>query len=378
MRALRDLFGVARLRNAVGALAVATAPATFLGCSVAVNDLGGIPQDPEGCVQQPALRAATRDLTLVLASMEPHGSQKTVVSVIRRQSFMTQARVIFLPTGAGAIGPRRLELEDRPDSSDGLQCRLAEGDPLNVMWRVPQAVPPDNMNEGPYQIDFWSDLNRTGGTVEAFPADHSWSANVCDSGQFLFTHNTGFEALERPSESGTFRLTAPVDPVLRAFAHASPRIDDGLVVPREQQALFDNTLERLRQLPFVITVERQGLTVGQLVTELECVVPNDVGQVTLAIPGIVDGGNFHDVQLYFDTQRNGRFDMTCDPSCRVSVEQTEADGSLTVMLSDAAACNFPDGFHQSSPGEECAIVELPSIDGFLAGTAPPPAGGSNP
>ncbi len=340
-------------------------------CSVAVSDVGNIPPDPEGCIQEPPLRATTRDLSLVLVSMEAHGSQKTVATMLRRGSGMVQARVIVLPTGAGSLGPRRLVREERPESMDGLRCRLANGDPLNALIRVPNAVPPDLDNEGPYQIDFWSDLNRTGGGVQAFPADHSWSANVCDNGQFLFTHNTGFESLVPPSEAGTFRLTANPDVLLPVFARRSPRIDDALVIPPAQQSLYMSTLERLSQLPFVITIERQGTTVGQLITELECNTPNDMGQITLALPGVVDGGNFHDVQIYFDTQRNGQFDMDCDPSCRVTLEQSAADGSLTYTLMDAAACNFPDGFHQSTPGESCAIIAAPTVDGFLNGSTAP-------
>lgn len=341
-------------------------------CSVAVSDLGNIPPDPEGCVQEPALRATTRDLALALTSMEAHGSQKTVATMLRRRSNMVQARVIILPTGAGALGPRRLVLEERPGSSDGLRCRLSSGEPLDALVRVANAVPPDLDNEGPYQIDFWSDLNRTGGSVETFPADHSWSANVCDNGHFLFTHNTGFESLIEGSAAGTFRLTANPEFLLPIFARRSPRIDDTVVVPPPQQALYMETLERLAQLPFVITVERQGTTVGQLITELECNTPNAMGQITLAIPGIVDGGNFHDAQIYFDTQRNGVFDMACDPSCRVTLEQTAGDGSLTYTLMDAAACNFPDGFHQSTPGEACAIIDAPSVAEFLEGPSGSP------
>jgi hypothetical protein len=334
-------------------------------CSVAVSDLGNIPPDPEGCIQEPSLRATTRDLSLVLVSMEAHGSQKTVATMVRRRSNMVQARVIILPTGAGALGPRRLVREERPER-DGLRCRLSNGDPLNALVRVPNAVPPDLDNEGPYQIDFWSDLNRTGGRVESFPADHSWSANVCDNGEFLFTHNTGFETLPEASEAGTFRLAANPEILLPIFARGSPRITD----PVMQRELLMATVERLGQLPMVVTIERQGTTVGQLITELECNTPNDMGQITLAIPGVVDGGNFHDVQLYFDTQRNGRFDMDCDPSCRVTLEQTAVDGSLTYTLMDAAACSFPDGFHQSTPGEACAIIAAPTVDAFLNGPAP--------
>ncbi|MBN8612662.1 MAG: hypothetical protein J0L92_18855 [Deltaproteobacteria bacterium] len=365
-----------RLRRAqrlgvIGALVVLPA------CSVVVSDIGGIPPDPEGCIQQPELRANPRDLSLVLASMEPHGSQKTVATIVRRQSGMVQGRVILLPTGAGALGPRRLVLEERPTSADGLQCRLAEGSTLDVLLRVPRAVPPDQANEGPYQIDFWSDLNRTGGRVEAFPADHSWSANVCDNGTFLFTHNTGFETLLEASEAGTFRFTANPDAAIALFARASPRIDDGAIIPPPQQALYDDTVERLHQLPFVVRLERQGITVGELVTELECLVQNDMGQVTLAIPGVVDGGNFHNVQIYFDTQRNGQFDMDCDPSCVAAVEQTAADGSLALEFTPNPTCNFPDGFHQGSPGEPCAIIEAPSITAFLS-SAPSEEMMSNP
>ncbi len=348
------------------------------GCSAVVSDLGGIEPDPEGCIQEPGRRGGTRDLAMVFRQMQPHGSQKTVATVIRRRTGMIQARAIIMPTGAGALGPRRLVREDRPDTTDGLRCRLASGDGLDVLVRVPQMLPPDATNEGPYQLDFWSDLNRTGGTVQPFPEDHSWSANVCDNGVLLFEHNTGFETLADAPGGGAFRATFAPDVIGPAFARASPRVMalDPVRDAMARQALIDATMSRLAELPLVITVERQGLTVGYLRTEMECLVPAasgpDVGRVTLAIPGVIDGGNFHDVQAYFDTQRNGRFDMECDPSCRVTLEQSSPDGNLVYDLSPGAACSFPDGFHQGSPGETCAIIEAPTVEEFLAdGSAAP-------
>jgi hypothetical protein len=337
------------------------------GCSAVVSDVGGIQPNPEGCIQEPSLRAATRDLALVFRQMESHGSQKTVATVVRRQSSMIQARVVLLPTGAGALGPRRLVVEERPEARDGLRCRLASADPLDVFVRMESALPPDATNAGPYRLDFWSDLSRNGGTVEPFPADHSWSTNVCDDGIVRFAHNTGFEPLEEPPGGGTFRASFDPEVVVPAFARSSPRV---MAIPiamvMERQALADAITRRLRQLPLVITVQRQSQTVGYLRTELECVVPGPDGRVNLAIPGVVDGGNFHEVQVYFDTQRNGTFDMACDPSCRATLEQTSPDGSLSYELATGAACSFPDGFHQDGPGETCAIIQAPTVDAFLA------------
>lgn len=351
-------------RVTASVLAVVT-PA-LAGCSAMVGDLGNITPNPEGCIQQPVLRAGTRDLALVLRQMQPHGSQKTVATVVRRGSEMIQARAVFLPTGAAALGPRRLVRDDR-EGTDGLRCRLASSDPLDALVRVEHALPPDATNGGPYRLDFWSDLNRTGGPVEMFPADHSWSANICDDGRFRFEHNTGFEPLTDAAGGGTFRATFAPEVVVPAFARASPRV---MAIPvtmvRERDALIAEVSTRLRELPLVITVERQAQTVGYLRTELDCLVPDGTGRVTLAIPGIVDGGNFHELQAYFDTQRNGTFDMNCDPSCRATIEQTAMDGSLEYELSAGAACSFPDGFHQNGVGEACAIIEAPTIDAFLA------------
>lgn len=366
----REHFG---LRGATLGAALLALPA----CSAVVSDLGNITPDLEGCVQHPEYRDRPRPLTLVLSEMEPHGSQKTVVSMVRRRSSMLQAKVVLMPTGAAALGPRRLVLDPRVDTNpDGMRCVLARGTRLDALVRVPNAVPPDASNEGPYAIEFWSDLNRNGTSMpDPFPADHSWAANVCDDGTFVFPHNTGFEALDPPPQAGTFRLHTNPSEFTPLLALVSTRIDDALPLPSSQQALFDQTVERLNQLPFVVSVVRQGTTVGALVTELECLVPevggDNPGRVTLAIPGVVDGGNFHDVEVYFDTQRNGRLDPMCDPKCTFMLQQTAVDGSLALDLDAITGCVFPDGFHQDSPGEDCAIIEAPSVSEFLAATPRP-------
>ena len=275
------------------------------GCSAVVNDLNGIPGNPEGCLAQPELQAATRPLTLRFRDMQPHGSQKTVVSVARTNAPLgLQARVILMPTGAAALGPRRLELDPAGrDPEDGLRCRLATAAPLDFDLAIPSMIPPDAAgNGGPFEIQFWSDLNRTGGTVEPFPADHSWIARVCDDGTATFRHNTGFESLTDVQPAG-----GPLTLLYRPDM-LNPALDS-----------VRAALVRAGTLPFVLTVMRQELMVGYLRTELECVTGDD-GGFALTIPGVVDGGAFHSIQFYLDTQRNGQYDEACDISCADTLE----------------------------------------------------------
>ncbi len=333
-------------------------------CSVAVSDLSNIQADSMGCLQQPELRTQRRDAVIALVNMEAHGSQKTVATVVRRRSDLIQARAILMPTGAAALGPRRLMLDTRTDPpTDGLRCVLIDRSPINALVRLPNALPEDQPNDGPYRMDFWSDLSRSGGTVDAPPTDHSWSANICDNGAFVFEHNLGFQPLTELAGAGDFSTSLNPTLLLPALARNSPAVME--IPMRDREAFIAATVERLRTLPFVVTVERAQTTVGYLVTELECLQPSAAGDVTIRIPGIGDGGAFHDIQFYFDAQRNGRYNEECDPSCRTTVAADEM-GNVMFTLMDAAggACQFPANFHRNGTAEACAVIPAPTVEEF--------------
>ena len=360
----------------VGVASIAALSVAAAGCSVGVADLGNIARDPEGCIQEPARRGEIRDALIALEKIQAHGSQKTVVSLIRRQTNLLQGRAIFLPTGAASLGPRTLRLRRDGEAlgMDGLRCELVSGSAdLNVFARIPRALPPDTRDGGPYSIDFWSDLSRNG-TREPFEDDHSWSANVCDNGRFLFEHNRGFENLADPTSMGGLRTSVNPSRLIARSLTCAPQCR---IAPNTQACLDEVMLPMCRAeidrlsafiltSPLVITVERQGITVGYLRTELECHTPDASGEIALAIPGIGEGGAFAEVQFYFDTQRNGRFDMDCDPSMRFT-EQEQA-GFLDITGTDivGAAFSIPSNSLQNAPGQACAVVAAPTRSEFLS------------
>jgi hypothetical protein len=335
-----------------------------------VGDLGSYTESRFVCLPEPSLRSLpSRDVTLRLERMEPHGSQMTVASVVNGE-YQLQARAIIFPTGAGVLGPRRLRLDpSRPDVTDGNYCAPVDSSRLDLELPIPDVLPPDAPSATPtYQLDFWSDLNRNGARDPA-GTDHTWGERICDNGDVLFQHNIMFDSVVDPSgdcmtSADCMGMTgSPVCRFGRCAADAAdfgfrfrPNDLAGVVAalarrPGEAAAIA----QRLRQLPFVLTVSVQDRTVGYFRTELECLVdgPLSMEEVVLPITDIIDGGAVHDIQVYVDTQRNGTFDADCDPRCRNSVTAPPSGRLEYQPMAAGMDCTFPEGFFQS----ECATPE---------------------
>jgi hypothetical protein len=330
------------------------------GCSAVVSPISSYNESPFACLIEPELRVLeSRSLTLRLGGMEPHGSQMTAASVVNA-AYQLQANVIVFPTGAGALGPRRLRLDpSRPDVTDGNLCALADATRLDLELRIENVLPPDppDSTRPTFQLDFWSDLNRNGRRDPA-PLDHVWGEPICDNGDVRFAHNIMFDAVIDPDgDCMTSAECAAPTPVCR-FGRCAADAPDFRLRFRPTPILTSIALlsqdpaitaERLARLPFVVAVSRQGHTVGYFRTELECLQTDRVtGEAVIVIPDIVDGGAIHDVQMYLDTQRNGVFDAACDPECRDSVPARAADDlEFSPVVRPGAAgigCMFPDEF----------------------------------
>lgn len=273
----------------IGRGALAAAFGLAAGCSAVVSDVGGVQFSPEACVQG-GNTEVRRDARLVFVDMTSHATSPTFVALVggatnpaEGDRQILRARAAFRPSfAAGSYDIVGLASLD-PD-----RCATAVESPLTMDVTIPAFVPPDSANGGPFVLDFWSEANGSPG--RQFPGDHSWVRPMCDDGNVFFVHNTGFD---RPvaAESNGVALVARIDP-------------EGV-----RNATNVAVQELLARLPAVLQVTRQGTTVAYLRAIAAC----DPGPYVFE--GVIDAGSEHAFDLYWDSQRNGRYDSACDPHC---------------------------------------------------------------
>lgn len=320
------------VRRRAGALIGSTAALTLAGCSAVVSDVGGVQFSPEACVQG-ANRQARRDARFVFAEMEAHGNAATSIALIGGPTVpgepdraILRGRALISPSfAAGDYDLSALADLDAP------RCTAAVRAPLTMDFTIPGFLAPDATNGGPYRIDFWSETNGEPGRQ---PEDHTWVRPVCDDGDVFFVHNTGFDRIVNVESNGV-DFTFETDVVQLGIA-----LGAGNPAAREALAF-------LARLPLVVTVARQDLTVGYLRVVHAC----DRGPYRL--PGILDVGTRHTLEVYWDVARNGAYDADCDPRCTGSIEAT-SEGARVVLggmgdtIDARTACQVPANFDGTS------------------------------
>lgn len=312
-------------------LSVLLAPAVGLaGCSAVVSDVGGVQFNPEACVQGGDTEVL-RDAHLVFDRMEPHAAFPTFIALIGGSTNpaepdrnILRGRALITPSFAasGEYDPSLLV------PGDPSRCAMAAPTALTMDVTIPDFIPPDSANGGPFEIDFWSETNGTPGRQ---PEDHTWVRPICDDGDVFFIHNTGFDVPVTAESNGT-DLTITADAV---------RVAAGLRAPEEGIA----------RVPFVLSVARQGQTVGYIRAIYAC----DPGPYTLR--GILDVGTSHTLEAYFDVNLDGDYDPECDPHCSGSA--TAVAGGTTINFTSGVMlepgdfdvsrfCQVPAGFNTAA------------------------------
>jgi hypothetical protein len=323
LRNLRPPFAPAVASVAIAALASA-------GCSAVVSDIGGVQFNREACVQG-GNTEVVRDAHFVFSEMQAHSLAPTFVALIggrtnpaEPERNVLRGRALISPSFAAAdYDPRVL--------TDMSRCAAAAPESLTMDFTIPAFLPPDSSNGGPFRIDFWSE---TGGRESGRePTDHGWLRPVCDDGDVFFVHNTGFDVPVEPEANGA-DLTVTVDAVGVALGFGLMRAAG----------------EVLARVPFVLRVSVQDRTVGYMRVIYNC----DDGPYVL--PGILDVGSSHALELYFDVNLNGEYDPECDPRCAGAV--MAAAGGTTVNFTSgtsnpgdfdvARSCSVPEGFDTAS------------------------------
>jgi len=322
------------------ALLLLLSPAS--GCTATLGDLANARVSREACVNVPdndPVLETTRDVHVVLDEMGAHADQMTVFSLLgdrigpdglpQAGPRALRARAVFLPTVTGM-----LETPFELNRTSGL-CDVMAGAPrtgLSVDVVIPNFLPPyGGGNGGPFDVDFWSDLNKDGiRSPAAITSDHAWIRPMCDDGSMYFVHNTGFDVTpEVETNGGRFGIRLNQTPFLTDLVR-----DRGFTI--SQQAML---IEVLRRSPVAVRVQRRDVTVGYLRTALIC----QPLMVDIGINGIIDGGEDHQVAIHWDIGRDGVYTEGCDPSCTITAR---ADTDLVIDVGDMAGssgCLVPGG-----------------------------------
>jgi len=307
-----------------------------MGCSAVVADVGGVQLNREACVQG-ADTEVTRDAHFVFAEMQFHAAAPTFLALFGGSTRpgeegrqILRGRALISPSfAAGDYDPSALVV------ADPSRCAAAAPSPLTMDITIPDFIPPDGPNGGPFDIDFWCETN---GEAMRNPGDHTWARPVCDDGDVFFVHNTGFDVPVAPEFNG-LDFSVSIDPI---------RVAAGLRVAEDVFA----------RLPLVVTVRRQdvNVTVGYIRTIFAC----DRGPYVLR--GILDDRAEHALEAYIDTGLNGVYDPECDPHCtgttRVEGANVAINFTSRVRPSDpelgdgdfdvSRFCQVPAGFETSA------------------------------
>lgn len=225
---------------------------TLLGaqaCTAAVSDLSSFETDPLICV--PGEDQQMRDLRLRLIELGVHSTNLFEATVVRRSTGFLTSRLIIDPL------------------ENGTQEII-----------VPNAIPPVAEPDDTFFLDFYADLNDSR-SYDSPPTDHTWRRDLACDGSLEFTHIAEFEDLERGRPIGG-DVTFHLQNIDTSF--------ENLTLEVHVRARFSGGV------PQTVGVYRLGRIGGS--------------DVTLTIPGVVDGGTEHEVLYFVDLDRNRIADST--------------------------------------------------------------------
>jgi hypothetical protein len=202
--------------------------------------------------------------------------------------------------------------------SRGVMTPLGAAD---VTVFVPKAIPKSN---GPYRIDFYADVNGSGGydgIGSVISNDHAWRIDPL---------------VDYPAGSVT-----PVDGLVQVtFTHSTSFTDIDQYPSGTPNKAKDTGLPALVKLTQLDEVAGKMLEVRVAEKDTKHVVGlarvHAIGQPTLdlAIPGVVDVGVDYQVDMYIDANGNGAYDDPAtnggDWGCRILGSSTDTGLSLTM------------------------------------------------
>jgi hypothetical protein len=270
----------------------------LLGCSQIVD----VDRFHEKAAALPPTTTSTQflDLQFAVVGMKPHLAHTFEYRIIDANN-LVQSRGLIAPLGA-----------------------------TDVTVFVPRAIPRSN---GPYRIDFYGDVNGSGGydgIGSVISNDHAWRIDplvdypagtvtpVDGLVQVTFTHSTSFTDIDQ-YPSGTPNKAK--DTGLGAKVHV------GSLQPMSGKMLEVRIAEKeTRHVVGLVRIPKIAETA-----------------LDLTIPGVVDVGVDYDVDLYVDANGNGTYD---DPSqdgdwgIRTGASSTEA--GLAVSIDVASAPHLTD------------------------------------
>lgn len=269
----------------------------FLGCVALVGctqmvDVDRFHEKSGGVTPAPGTKATQfLDLQFTVLGMKPHLAHTYEYRVIDANNLI-QSRGVMSPLGSA-----------------------------DVTVFVPRAIPKSN---GPYRIDFYADVNGSGGfdgIGSVISNDHAWRIDplvdypagavtpVDGLVQVTFTHSTSFTDIDQ-YPSGT----------------PNKAKDTGLPATVKVTALDEVAGKMLE----VRVAEHETKHVVALM-RVHAIAQ---GSLDLVVPGAVDVGVDYDVDLYVDANGNGAYDDPAtnggDWGCRMSVSSTETGLSATM------------------------------------------------
>jgi hypothetical protein len=240
-----------------------------VGCAIGCSQIVDVDRFHEKQASSSTTNTAPfLDLQLTLVGMKPHLAHTYEYRVIDANN-LVQSRGVISPLGAA-----------------------------DVTIFVPRAIPRSN---GPYRLDFYADVNGSGGydgIGSVISNDHAWRidplqdypagsvAPVDGLVQVTFTHSTSFTDIDqypsgKPNKSKDTGLGAALK--LKSLGAANGRMLEVRIAEKETKHVVG--LMRVHQIA--------------------------KDELDLSIPGVVDVGVDYDVDVYVDANGNGAYD---DPS----------------------------------------------------------------
>jgi len=288
----------------VGIEPIAIAASLSLCGCFAVVDVDHFHKATTGSTAQLSHAGQYLDLKFSLIGMKPHVAQLVEFRVIDANNYI-QARGMANPLGAA-----------------------------DVVFDVPLSVPKVN---GPFHLDFYADVNDSGGydgIGSVISNDHAWRIDplqdyppntfspVDGLVQVQFTHNTSFTPIE-DYPSGT--LNPPHDTGLPAAIHVAgaASLQGNLIQVRILDSMGNRTVG-LYRLP-------------QMAADT----------FDMGIPGAVESGADYTALVYVDANGNGVYDNPATKSGDLgwNIAGTADDSGLNVVVNaqDTASANVDVG-----------------------------------
>lgn len=304
---------------------------------------GCAPPTPEEVCRGAFPNPAIRDAHFQMLSMQHHRDHLTLVSLAGEPQPFTDPM-----TGETTLRSRvRARASISPSVAASSNYIVSAGvctsmDDMEMHFIVPAFLPPDDRS-GPYHLEIGSDMNGdrllTSRTRDGSFVDHTWRRPICDDGNVMFTHNTGFDELDAVATGADFQLE--MDEADLALAVIPVNASDSAADAAAKAAARTAMATRLRPEPMVVELNTQGTTVGYIRSVRAC----DANPVELR--GVVVPGEYR-ITVYWDLQRNGLRDAACDPTCTFTAVATSpwifepTEGALALACNAPTNANFVD------------------------------------